>query len=317
MSLVAAAIAKGANAWLVLGLIQLNALCVAPTWSLTSSIVLSRLTNSQQQFGPIRAFGTIGWMAGLWVVSGLRADTSALALFMAAGMWLGTAGFTLSLPSLVPPGAGRHISLRERLGLDAFTLFRNPDHRVVFLTAALFSIPLAAFYPYTPTHLRTFGLERSSAWMSLAQVTEIVAMVGLAGVLSRFRLKWTLGAGLAFGLLRYIFCSLDQKGWVLAGLMLHGFAFTLFFINVQIYLDQRVDAEWRTRAQALSTLMYSGLGNLIGYLGTGWWFQACHRGEVMKWSLFWGVLAALIAAVLIWFFSAYVGRRGQNNIGVN
>jgi hypothetical protein len=308
MGTVAFAIRQGANQWLVLALIQLNALCVAPTWSLSSSIVLSRLRDSQRQFGPIRSFGTIGWMVGLCAVSALRADTSPVALFMAAAMWLLMAGYTLSLPCVVPPGAGRHISLRERLGLDAFTLFKNRDHRVVFLTAALFSIPLAAFYPYTPTHLRAFGLERSSAWMSLAQVTEIIAMVGLSGILARYRIKWTLAAGLGFGLLRYILCAFDTRLGVLAGLTLHGFAFTLFYINIQIYFDQRVDPAWRVRAQALATLMYSGFGNLIGYLGTGWWFQACQRDGGTRWPLFWGVLAGLVGMVLAWFLTAYQGK---------
>jgi nucleoside transporter len=314
-ALVALAIARGAHPWVVLGLIQINALCIAPTWSLTSSIVLSRLTNSQRQFGPIRAFGTVGWMVGLWVVSALRADTSALALFVGAGMWGMVVLFSYCLPCVVPPDTGRHITIRERLGFDAFTLFKNRDHRVVFLTAALFSIPLAAFYPYTPTHLRAFGMERTSAWMSLAQVTEVIAMIGLAGILTRFRLKWTLAAGLGFGFVRYGLCALDEKLWVLAGLALHGFAFTLFFINVQIYLDQRVDAAWRARAQALAALMNSGLGNLIGYLGTGWWFQACEREGVVRWPLFWGVLAGMVTIVLGWFLVAYHGR-GPRNEGV-
>ena len=313
-SLVAYAIARGANAWLVLALIQLNALCIAPTWSLTSSIVLSRLTNSQRQFGPIRAFGTLGWMAGLWVVSALRADTSPVALFAGAIMWGSVVLFSFCLPCVVPPDPGRHISLRERLGFDAFTLFRNRDHRVVFLTAALFSVPLAAFYPYTPTHLHAFGMERTSAWMSLAQVTEIIAMVGLSHILGRWRFKWTLAAGLGFGLLRYIFCALDERGWVLAGLTLHGFAFTLFFINVQIYLDQRVEAEWRARAQALATLMNSGLGNLFGYLGTGWWYQMCRTGQTIRWSLFWGVLAGIVGLVFGGFLLAYRGKEARRRL---
>ena len=59
-------------------------------------------------------------------------------------------------------------------------LLKNPDHRVVFITVALFAIPLAGFYPYAPPHLRELGLQHTSAWMSLGQVTEIIAMFSLS-----------------------------------------------------------------------------------------------------------------------------------------
>ena len=130
----------------------------------------------------------------------------------------------------------------------------------------------------------------------------------------RWRLKWTLAAGLAFGVIRYSLSALDGPGWVLAGVSLHGLAFTLFFITAQIYLDQRIDPAWRSRAQALFSLMTGGVGNLCGYLGTGWWFQAAQKNGVVNWSLFWGVLAGMIALVLIYFLTAYRGRGPQQRL---
>lgn len=35
---------------------------------------------------------------------------------------------------------------RRRMGWDALPLLRNRDHRVAFLTAALFNIPIAALF---------------------------------------------------------------------------------------------------------------------------------------------------------------------------
>jgi len=314
MATVATAIKLGASPLLVLLCIQLHAFCSAPTWGLSTSIVLGRLTDSPRQFGPIRALATLGWMAGCWLISAMGADTSPMACYTGALVWVCVAVFTHWLPSPPPPDSGGHTSLRERLGLDALALLKVRDHQVVFVTAALFSIPLAAFYPYTPTHLKELGMARTAAWMSLGQITEIIALVGLSRVLGQWRLKWTLGAGLIFGLIRYGLCTLNGKGWVLAGLTLHGFAFTLFFITAQIYLDQRIEARWRARAQALFSLMTGGVGNLCGYLGTGWWFQAAHRDGVMNWSLFWGVLGIMIAVVMVYFFSAYRGRGRQQHL---
>ena len=89
---------------------------------------------------------------------------------------------------------------------------------------------------------------------------------------------------------------------------LHGAGFTLVLITSQIYLEQRIDPTWRARAQSLHALMSGGVGNLLGYLGTGWWFDLCTRDDKTSWPIFWLGLAAAVTAVLIYFFAAYHGR---------
>jgi MFS family permease len=113
---------------------------------------------------------------------------------------------------------------------------------------------------------------------------------------------------MGFGVLRFALSAFDDRAGLLAGVALHGCSFTLVFITAQIYLDQRVDTAWRARAQALMSLMNSGVGNLIGYLGTGWWFAACARPAGTQWPLFWGVLAAAVGGVLVYFLAAYQGQ---------
>ncbi len=315
MTLATTAIKLGWPAWLVLAFIQLHALCSSPTWSISSTIVFARLRDSKREFGPLRAMATLGWMAGCWFVSALNADASPLAGYSGAVTWLLVSAFTFLLPAVESPKSAEHLTLRQRLGLDALTLFKNHDHRVVFITAALFNIPLAAFYPYTPSHLRDLGLTHTSAWMTLGQITEIVAMFGLAALLTNWRLKWILAAGLAFGVVRYALCALDSRAWILAGVTLHGCSFTLVFITAQIYLDERIDPAWRARAQALMSLMTGGVGNLIGYLGTGWWFAACARPVGTQWPIFWGGLSAAVAVVLVYFLVAYRGNVGKASGG--
>jgi len=308
MALASTAIQFGWSPWLVLAFIQLHALCSSPTWSIASTIVFSRLRDAKREFGPIRAMATLGWMGGCWLVSALNADASTRAGHNGALAWLVVAAFTFLLPEVESPQPSGRPTLSQRLGLDALTLLKNPDHRVVFITAALFNIPLAAFYPYTPPHLRELGLTHTTAWMTLGQVTEIFAMLLLARVLATCRLKWVLAAGLGCGFLRYALCALDGKAWILLGITLHGCSFTLVFITAQIYLDERIDPAWRARAQALMALLTGGVGNLIGYLGTGWWFAANARPEGEHWPVFWGGLAVAVAVVLAYFLAAYHGR---------
>jgi MFS family permease len=308
MALVATAIKFHWNAWLVLGLIQVFSLFYAPMFSITTTIVLARLADANKEFGPVRAMATLGWMAGCWLVSALDADTSSLAGYSGALVWVAVGLCTFFLPALEVPPSVANLTWHERLGLDALTLLKNRDHRVVFITAALFNIPLAAFYPYAPTNLRDLGLTHTSAWMSLAQVTELVATFSLAWLLLKWRLKWIFACGLGFGVLRFVLSAVNQKYWLLAGVALHGASFALVYITAQIYLEQRVDTAWRARAQALLSLMGNGVGNLTGYLGAGWWFAACARPAGTRWPLFWGGLAALVGGVLIYFLTAYRGK---------
>ncbi len=296
-------------AGVVLGLIQMLALCSAPSASISTSIIFSRLKNSTREFGPVRAMGTIGWMCGCWLASALGADASTLAGYMAAGAWLVIAAFTYLLPNVPPPESKDQVTWRERLGWDALVLLKQRDTRVVFITAALLNIPLAAFYPLTPPHLKQLGFEHVSAWMTLGQTTEIFAMFALAGLFLRLRLKWIFLAGLGFSFVRFICCALDLPGWLLVGITLHGLSYTFYFITAQIYLDERIDPAWRARAQALFSLMTGGVGNLIGYLGTGWWFNACATSTGTRWPVFWGGIAAVAAGIMIYFLATY---RGQN-----
>jgi MFS family permease len=305
---VAAAIQNGLNPWLVLALIQIFSLSYAPMFSISTALVLARLENAQKEFGPVRALATIGWLSGGLLISALNLDRSALAGYLGAGFWILVATFTYFLPPLEIPKSAEHLAWYERLGLDALRLLKDRDTRVVFITTTLFNIPLAAFYPYAPTNLHDLGFTHTSGWMSLAQCSEFIAMFSLAWLLHNWRLKWIFACGLAIGVLRFAASALNTKSSLLIGVGLHGASFVLVFITAQIYLNQRIDSAWRTRAQALLTLLNNGVGNFIGYLGSGWWFATCTPANQTHWPLFWGMLAALVGGVMIYFLAVYRGK---------
>lgn len=301
-----------APAMVVFGAILLLNLFQAPTWSMASTIVLARLREAEREFGPIRSLATFGWVFGCLGVSFIGADSSPLAGYSSAAGWVALAALTYILPQTPPPPSATRLTLRQRMGWDALVLLKNRDHRVVFITTALFNIPQAALYPYTPPHLRDLGMVHLSAWMTLGQVTEVIAMFSLAWLFARWRVKWIFGLGIGLALVRYLLCAIDALPGLLPGLLLHGVSFTFVVITAQVYLNERVEKEYRARAQALMTLMTSGVGSLIGFLGTGAWFQACTpAGGRTQWTQFWFGLAVVTTCVFIYFLTAYrgVGRR--------
>lgn len=290
--------------WAILVCIQLQSLLSVPTNSVSVSIVLSRLTNSQRQFGSIRALGTLGWMAGCWLVSAVQFDQSTRTFALSSGLWILLALLTYFISSSTAVGGSiaQRLSLRERLGLDAIRLLKIAKHRAIFLTVMLVAIPFAAFYPYTPAAMSDLGLKSTSAWMSLGQATEVGVMLFIGGALAKWRLQQIIGMGLCFGIVRYLLYSSDIAGLLLLGVALHGFAYTFIFISAQIYLSQQVPKEWQTRAQALLTLMHAGVGSLAGYVLTGTWYRYCETEGAVAWQTYWLVLAGLVGCVLVFFW---------------
>lgn len=296
------------TAW-VLVLAQVQAICAAPIFGLCTSIVFSELRDAETEFGPVRSLATFGWMAAGWVISFvLDADSSTASGFAGAATWLLTALFTFALPELPPqPREGP----RDAFGLAALGLLRDPNHRVVFIAAALYNVSMAAFYPFTPIHLTRLGMDHATATMGIGQISEIISMFLLAGLVARLRLKRVFLVGMGFGVLRFALCALDTKAWLVTSIALHGFAFTLFFITAQIYLEQRVDPAMRARAQALFSVMLSGVGALIGFLGNGWWRNACDTPLGTDWPRFWIGVSSAAALVWVWFALSYRGRKAE------
>jgi nucleoside transporter len=302
------AISRGWGAGWVLACLQLQQLFYAPAWGLSSAIVLARLPAPERQFGSVRVWGTFGWLlAGPLVSFVLHADLSAKSGFAAAAGWLLLGAFTWLLPSVPPPARKAPQRWTDWLGWDAFCLLRDPNHRPIFISAALFSIPLAAFYPFAVIHLRELGHANPTAAMSLGQVSETIAMYSLGPLLARFRLKTLFLAGIAFGFLRYALFAVDSRAAVLSGIAVHGFCYTFFFITAQIYLERRVDPLFRVRAQTLLTLMMAGFGNLIGSLSCGYWQEWCADANGMHWRLYWAALAACVAGIFVFFALTYRG----------
>lgn len=300
------------SAWWVLALAQLHAFWSTPTFGLTTSLVLGRLSDARQQFGLMRLWATLGWMgAGLFVSMVLKADSSPVSGWAGCAGWAVTILFTFALPPVPPPAhkEKRRRLWREVLGLDALYLLRHHDHGIVFATSALLNITLAAFYPFTVLHLMDLGVQRVIATLTLGQVTEAFSMIFLSSVLTHIRLKWVFLTGIGFGVVRYSLFAFDARAALYAGIFLHGLCFTLFNITAQIYLEQRITPEMRSRAQALLTLMNSGIGSLAGTLACGWLWMACKSGERADWTLFWGLLALFTSGVLAFFAFNYRGRK--------
>ena len=300
----------GWNPWWFVGLLGLYSLFSGPAWGLLATISLSHLEDGERKFPLVRVGATLGWVAaGLMTSFVFNADTSPVAGYASSVTRFASGVVAFMLPHTPPLGSGK--SWRSRLGLDAFRLLGQSDHRVFFGVTALFSIPLAAFYIYAPELLKVLGDARPTATMTVAQVTETAAMLVVGAVMLRFSVKtvllWALGlSALRFGM-SAVAGATGMVGWHIGGIALHGVCYTFYFITAQVFVDRRVDPGMRGQAQGLLALVVSGLGPLLGAVVCGALRQRLVGDGLDGWASFWGVLSGMIALCFVIFAVCYRG----------
>ncbi|MBY0232477.1 MAG: MFS transporter, partial [Gemmataceae bacterium] len=75
------------------GLLLLHSLLYVPTISITNSIAFANLKNPKDEFGPVRLWGTIGWIAAAWPFIFILTDWAKVPAFGSVGFgeWIGAA----------------------------------------------------------------------------------------------------------------------------------------------------------------------------------------------------------------------------------
>lgn len=300
----------GWNPWWFVGFFALHSIFTGPMWGLGTMIALTHLENGERQFPLVRMGGTIGWMAaGLITSHVLHADRSVACGYASVIARLVLAGVAFAMPAT--PSVSSSRSWKSALGVEAFSLLRDRDHFVFFFVTGLLSVPMSAFYMYVPRHLEALGDDHASATMTLGQWSEIAAMILVSALMVRCRVKVLLVWALSLTVTRFACFALGGmtglKSWVIAGISLHGIAYTFYFITAQIFLDRRVPRGMRGQAQGLVTLVSAGIGSGVGTVFSGWFYQTTVLGGHGGWTLFWAVMTGIMAVCLVMFAMLYRG----------
>lgn len=265
-------------------LLQFHMLCYMPTLGLVNTLSFQNMTNQEKQFPLIRVFGTLGWIAaGIFVSKFRNADTLPEQFHIAAvvGALLGVYSFTL--PGTPPPAAGKAVTVRDVLGLEALSLLRNPSFLLFVVSSFLICIPLSAYYAYAPVFVGAAGFEDPGYIMSYGQMSEVFFMLVMPACFARLGVKWMLIVGMFAWVVRYgLFgqAAFEGTSWmILGGILLHGICYDFFFVTGQIYVDKKAPAAIRGQAQGFLVLVTLGLGMLIGAVVAGRTFKHYENPE--------------------------------------
>ncbi len=310
-------------------LLLLYNLCYMPTLGLANSLAFHNIRNQEKDFPVIRVWGTVGWIvAGLFIgfvlsrfTQGLMPDTTPLPLYTTAVASLLLGAFSFSLPHTPPPAAGRPVSIRSILGIDALRELGSTPFYVFIVSSLLICIPLAAYYAYAPVFAKvavydagahnfvTALLPNPSSLMTLGQIAETLFMLLMPLMFIRLGVKKMLLVGMGAWVLRYALFALAAPSavfWLIVlGILLHGICYDFFFVTGQIYVDKKSSPAVRGQAQGFLVLVTYGVGMLVGSLIAGKAYNGfLGSGTALtldQWAKFWPLPAVFAGVVLVLF----------------
>jgi nucleoside transporter len=264
----------------MMGLMLLYCLVYAPTLALTNSIAFVNLRNSEKEFGAIRVWGTIGWIAAGWALAGWRAlAASADGIAMKGDTLILAGAFSLLMGLLsfgLPDTPPRKEGARPWAFLEALKMFKDRSFAVFAVISFVVATELQFYYVLTAPFLTSgrIGVSQKyvSAVMTIAQLAEVLVMAFLLSwALRKFGMRRTLTLGILAWPIRYIIFVIGTPAWlVIASLALHGFCYVFFFTAAYIYVDNISPKDIRHSAQGLIAIIILGLGSFAGSLFCGW-----------------------------------------------
>jgi MFS family permease len=291
--------------------------CFIPSFALATSMALHHLKRPERDFPIIRACSTSGWVAaGVFVgwvwpaATGQFIEATSVPLKIAMVGQLVTAAFCLVLPHTPPAnkkGATGGFSLAATLDLIGQKTFL-----LLLALAALSHMPPQFYYSYLNVYLNTWiDMESAAAKMALGQVVEVACMILLPAVLLRISVKASILVGLAAWTVRFVILSgtatptlWGRDAWIYAAIALHGIAFTLVTISLQLDVDRCAGRKRRATAQGLLAVAMSGVGSflgaeLAGNAGAHWLPEELQHATAAGWRSFWLVPACLMGGVFL------------------
>ena len=254
-------------AWLM-GLTSLVGTAALP---LVEAITFGVLAGQTGRYGPIRLWGSIGFMiavfaGGTWLdFQSVQALPYAMLVFMSAALIV---GLMLPTPDVHAAASGPLVINSAALLLIASAFFMAVAH--------------GTLYAFFTLHLQRLGYEGSLIgflWM-LGVLGEIGVFLFLPAFFRRFDLSTILVASAACGVARFL-----AIGWaadwlivLLIAQLLHAATFGSFHAAAVAAIQRVFPPQAQARGQSLFSSIGYGAGGALGAVAAGWAWEAAGPG---------------------------------------
>ena len=293
-----------------------------PTIALGNSISYTVLKNNGldvvKDFPPIRVWGTIGFIAAMWVVNLTGNKASENQFYIAAGVAILLGLYALTMPKCPPLGAkAEKKSLVQIFGLDAFYLFKNKQMAIFFIFSMFLGAALQLTnaygdlfldeFKYLPQYANSFVVRYSTIIMSISQISETLFILAIPFFIKRYGIKNVMLISMFAWVLRFALFGFgnptDGLWMIILSCIIYGMAFDFFNISGSLFVETTVKPEIRSSAQGLFMMMTNGFGAILGSSISGWLIQTYYTAAdgTKDWQSIWLVFAGYAAVVGILF----------------
>ena len=304
--------------WVIFGAM----LCYMPTISLSNSVAYNILKNNNYDvvkvFPPIRVWGTIGFIAAMWItnLSGNKASANMFYISAFAAFVLGIYAFTL--PQCPPQKLiDKDASFAKKLGLDAFKLFGTYKMAVFFIFSMFLGAALQLTNMYGDVFLSEFGkipeyadsfvVQKSTLIMSISQFSETAFILAIPFFLKRFGIKQVMLISMLAWVLRFGFFAYGDPSFggtflIIMSCIVYGMAFDFFNISGSLFIETTTDSSIRSSAQGLFMMMSNGFGAFFGGIISGQVIDTFFTQDgVRDWHNIWLSFAAYALIIAVAF----------------
>jgi nucleoside transporter len=323
-----------------------------PTLALSNTTAFTILKkygmDTVRDFPPIRVFGTVGFIATMWLVNcatyhdgvfsfcfeqnAYKFQYTYMQFFVSGLISFILFAYCLTLPECRLEKK-KTATLSETLGFNAFKLFKTKRMALFFIFSALLGMSLQVTNSFAgpfitsfkgsvdPVVSMSFAANNATLLTSLSQVSEALCILLIPFFLRRFGIKGVMLISMFAWVFRFGFFGVGNPTmpgviFFILSCIVYGVAFDFFNVSGGIFVDKECDPSIKASAQGLFMLMTNGLGATIGTLAAGAivnhycsWSNGFLLGD---WQTCWFIFAGFALVVGIAF--ALVFRSKKENV---
>jgi len=303
----------------------LNSMFYMPTIALNNTVSYIILEKEGfdivKAFPPIRVWGTIGFIAAMWMIDSLGWDASKMQLIFSAGSALVLGVFAFTMPKCPPVKSIKTKSLINTLGLDAFVLFKQRKMAIFFLFAMFLGAALQITNAFGGSFLGSFKSAYPNSFivnyklftLSISQISESLFILAIPFFLKKFGIKKVMLMSMLAWVFRFGLFGVGNPGSILgislliASMIIYGMAFDFFNISGSLFVENEAPSNMRASAQGLFMFMTNGLGAMIGGYSAGLVVDYFTKDGITDWHSAWFAFAgyALVLALIFPFVFKY------------